>query len=81
MPFVAWETGVSLTTSVGLRVMAEAACDMLPYSTHSRESIWPEGAYNQGTPLANAHFLTANAVWGSYGFPMPFSALPSLQQT
>jgi hypothetical protein len=43
MPFVAWETGVSLTTSAGLRVMAEAACDMLPYSTHRRESIWPEG--------------------------------------
>src|SRR5579871_2601901 len=28
MPFGAWETGVSRTTSAGLRVMAGAACDI-----------------------------------------------------
>jgi hypothetical protein len=31
----ACETGVSRTTSAGLRVMAGAACDMQNYSTHS----------------------------------------------
>ena len=30
MPFGAWETGVSWTTSAGLRVIAGAACDICP---------------------------------------------------
>src|ERR1700739_4610762 len=48
MPFVAWETGVSLTTSAGLRVMAEAACDMLPYSTHRRDADLLTAAKQEG---------------------------------
>src|ERR1700751_383541 len=59
IPFCAWETGVSLTTSAGLRVIAEAACDMSFPILHTGAKTSRSGAtYYQSTEPAQARFLS-----------------------